>query len=116
MNLANFNRLGDTWGAETSPAGTEGAYLNAMNDAAPGIVELAQQAATTGESLIQAIARIRTAVQMTDSQRNALNAQLSRYGQGLPPVTRNASTVSPLLWIGAGLLLFMLLSGKRGAA
>lgn len=114
MRVNNLAGIGDNWGAETSPSGSEGAYLNSMDAAAPGIVELARQAATAGESLIQTVARIRTAVQMTDLQRNELNAQLSRYAQGLPPVVKSAGSFSPALLLGGLLLLFVMLN-SRGA-
>jgi hypothetical protein len=110
-------RLGDNWGAETSPNGFELEYANAANQIAPGIVDFAQSIATAGETIISAINRARTQVSMTNQQRDLLDLQLQRAQQGLPPLNVNASTqggltLTPTMLILGGLLLVVLLTRK----
>jgi len=110
-------KLGDRWGAETSPDGFELAYADAANQIAPGIVDFAQSIATAGETIISAINRARTQVAMTNQQRDLLDLQLQRAQQGLPPLNVNAVnqgglTLTPTMMIVGGLLLVYLLTRK----
>lgn len=84
MHMGN---IGDRWGAETSPDGFELQTLEAINQTAPGIVDYAAQIQTVGESLIQAIARARATLQMSDFQRQMLDIQLQRAQAGQPPLS-----------------------------
>lgn len=81
-----MNRLGDFWGAETSPAGVEGAYMNAIEEAAPGFMDQASKLATPGEDWISLIARTMSTLAMTNAQRELLQVQVDRARQGLPPL------------------------------
>lgn len=58
----------------------------------PGIVSYAQQIATFGESLIDAIARAMNSVSMAQAQRDFLQLQVDRARQGLPPLNVDAYT------------------------
>jgi hypothetical protein len=84
MHIGN---LGDRWGAETSPSGFELQTLEAINQTAPGIVDYASQIQTVGESLIQAIARARATLSMSDFQAQMLDIQLARAQAGQPPLS-----------------------------
>lgn len=86
MNGYGSNRLGDNWGAETSPSGMDLAYAQTADQIAPGIVDYARQFQAVGESLIEAISRARMTLSMSDAQRQLLQVQIDRARQGLPPL------------------------------
>ena len=99
-------------------------FIPAIEQAAPGITQIANQIAVEGESWISAISRAMTTVAMADYQRQILKAQLDRARQGLPPlqpseyapainVGLSAQTRSLLLYGGLALVAVLLLR-RRG--
>lgn len=73
-------------------------FVPAIETAAPGITEVANQIAVEGESIISAISRAMTMVAMTEYQRQILKAQLERARQGLPPL--QPSEYAPAVNVG----------------
>lgn len=84
--------LGDNWGAETSPSGFDLQYAQTADSIAPGILDYANTIKAVGESWIDAIARARMTVAMTDAQRQLLDIQIDRARQGLPPLNTQPYT------------------------
>lgn len=109
--------LGDWWGAELSPVGLDLQFAAAADQAAPGIVQYAEQIRAIGESLIEAINRARLSVAMSDAQRELLDIQIRRAQQGLPPIQTGAYTngqpaageTSTLVWVALGVAAIALL-------
>lgn len=80
-------------------------YAVSFNEIAPGIVEWANSFRAVGETLIDSIARIRTAVAMSDAQRAMLDIQLQRAQAGLPPLSMQQNSGS-----GNGLMILALIA------
>lgn len=78
--------LGDSWGAETSPYGEQGAYANAIASQDPDLASLIRQAQSVGEDFVAAASRVATAYSLSEQQRRLLATQISRAQQGLPAV------------------------------
>ncbi|TXH48432.1 MAG: hypothetical protein E6Q97_24840 [Desulfurellales bacterium] len=84
-------------------------YAVSFNEIAPGIVEWANSFRAVGETLIDSIARVRTAIAMSDAQRAMLDIQLQRAQAGLPPLSMQQNSNGNGLMILAliALVLFM---------
>lgn len=106
-------------------------YSQALNDTAPGVLTALSQAAIPGEHWQDALQRIMTGLTMTDAQRAALNLNITRAQQGLPPVGIDGQPFLPtpdvqldktstdqqklLTWIGYGVLAYLAIEhlGKK---
>lgn len=64
----------------------DSAYAPVFDITAPGIVEWANSIRVAGESLVDAVSRIRSQVAMSDAQRALLDVQVQRARAGLPPM------------------------------
>lgn len=112
--------LGDRWGAETSPAGTPGSYENVAEAIVPGS-GIASIIRETGD-VIGALSQLVNDVRITQQQRAALQIQLARAQQGLPPAPVQPSSTGlfgmsqqQTLLLGAlGVAAYMLMSGRSG--
>lgn len=78
--------LGDRWGAETSPSGTEGAWANAVDSIVPGAAQMAAQATGPGDDYIGKLLQLAQAYVTTDAQRRLLSVQVERARAGQPPL------------------------------
>lgn len=117
-----MQNLGDNWGAETSPSGYDLQYAAEADRIAPGIVAIAQSIATAGETLVNAISRARTTLNMTDAQRQMLDLQINRAQAGLAPLNSSqygfggggsvAGISSTTLLFGLGLLGVFLIARR----
>ena len=97
----------------------------AMEQTAPGILDKAAQIKMPGEDTIAAISRAMTGLTMTLQQRELMNLNIERAKKGLPPIDitqysgvgvnvgLSSSTQQMVLMLGAGVLLYMLLSKRR---
>lgn len=94
--------IGGTYPVPTTGYGTatteDRGFIPAIENAAPGITEIANRIAVEGESWINAISRAMTTVAMADYQRRVINAQLERARQGLPPL--QPSEYAPAINVG----------------
>mgnify|MGYP000848251690 CR=1 FL=1 len=79
--------IGDRWGAETSPSGTDQIYATVAEQTAPGIVDVVNSIRVAGESFIDALARARAQVALSDAQSDLLSLNIDRARQGLPPIS-----------------------------
>jgi len=79
--------LGDRWGAETSPSGTNLVYAQTAEEVAPGILDVVASIRVAGESFIDALARARAQVALSDAQSDLLALNIDRARQGLPPIS-----------------------------
>lgn len=79
--------LNDRWGAETSPSGTDQVYAQNANEIAPGIIDVVNSIRVAGESFVDALARARMQVAMSDAQSDLLQINIDRARAGLPPVS-----------------------------
>ena len=75
------------------PPALETSFAEQAETLTPGIVSYAQQIATAGESIIEAVARAMATVNMSLAQRDFLSLQIDRARQGLPPL--NVSQYTP---------------------
>ena len=107
--------LGDRWGADLSPAGVEGAYANAADAAAPGIVDYARTIQIAGENIVSAISRARLTVNMSAAQQSALQDVITRAQQGLPPPGPNVAPAVPTwVWVLGAVGLVLLVTSRGG--
>ena len=79
--------FGDRWGAETSPSGTDLVYAQNAEQVAPGIIDVVNSIRVAGESFIDALARARAQVALSDAQSDLLALNIDRARQGLPPIS-----------------------------
>lgn len=96
-----------------------------MEQTAPGILDKAAAIKMPGEDTIAAISRAMTGLTMTLQQRELMNLNIERAKKGLPPIDisqysgvgvnvgLSSSTQQMVLMLGAGLLIYSLLSKKR---
>lgn len=101
------------YGDSTAPS-SDYVYAQEIEKGAPGIIDAVNSVRGTAESLIDAIARVRTQLQMTEAQRAYLDIQISRARAGLPPISASqhfggGSDLSGgvLLLLALGALLLM---------
>lgn len=106
------------YGDSTAPS-ADYVYAQEIEKGAPGIIDAVNTVRGTAESLIDAIARVRTQLQMTEAQRAYLDIQISRARAGLPPISASqhfggGSDLSGgvLLLLALGALLLMSNRGK----
>lgn len=85
-------KLGDAWGAETSPTGIEGAYVNEIAALVPEIEGAARVQRGPNETLLDSVFRVANQYIQTDAQRRLLDMQIQRAAQGLPPMKINPET------------------------
>lgn len=64
----------------------DAAYTTALDDAAPGIVDIVNTQSKPGESWIDVLPRVLTTVVATEQQRQILQIQVERAKKGLPPI------------------------------
>lgn len=84
-------------------------YAVTFDEIAPGIVEWANNFRAVGETLIDSISRVRTALSMSDAQRAMIDIQLQRAQAGLPPLSmqQNSSGNGLMILALIALVLFM---------
>ena len=117
MHVANFRQLSgarDDYmvGDPYTNAPSDEVYAAAMDNAAPGIVDIARQMQAFGESLVEAISRARMTVAMNDAQRELLEIQIQRARQGLPPIqTAPYTTTGGAGFVDGKVLLVLVLVG-----
>lgn len=104
------------YGDSTAPS-ADYVYAQQMEIQAPGIIEAVNSIRAVGESFIDAVARVRNQLQMTEAQRAYLDAQIQRARNGLPPLTQQPrpgfELSTGVLLVGA-VLLWLLFSSNRG--
>jgi hypothetical protein len=95
-----------------------------MEQTAPGILDKAATIKMPGEDTIAAISRAMTGLTMTLQQRELMNLNIERAKKGLPPIDisqysgvgvsvgLSSSTQQMVLMLGAGVLLYMLMSKR----
>lgn len=79
--------LGDRWGAETSPSGTDLVYAQTAEEVAPGILDVVASIRVAGESFIDALARARAQIALSDAQAELLQINIDRAREGRPPIS-----------------------------
>lgn len=98
-------RLGDRWGDDPTLTNSYD-WQTAFDESAPGIVQVARQIQTAGETLIDAVNRARLQVAMTDYQAAMLDLNLQRARAGQPPISAaqysggGSSIDSRTVWLG----------------
>ena len=78
--------LGDNWAAVEAANNADTQYVPTFETIAPGIIDYANQVRVAGETIIDAVARVRLNLAMTDAQRELLQIQIDRARAGLPPI------------------------------
>lgn len=85
------------------------AQANALNAIAPNCTAMIAQQSAQGETWMDTLARSIPIIAATPMQQTALSNQVARGKAGLPPIATVAASASHPLFIGAAILLGLLI-------